>query len=58
MTATLFVISVDTASIPIQVRDIAKVIEPPILAISANITAVSAGEDMAVRYGQKAVISP
>jgi hypothetical protein len=56
--ATLFVISVDTASIPIQVADIAKVIDPPILAISDNITAVSAGEDIAVKYGAKAVISP
>ena len=58
MTETLLVISVVTASIPIQVRDIAAVIAPPILAISDNITAVSAGEDIAVRYGQKAVISP
>jgi hypothetical protein len=58
VTEILFVNSVDTASRPIQERDIAKVIEPPILAISDNITAVSAGEDIAVRYGAQAVISP
>ncbi|MCW4046953.1 MAG: hypothetical protein NWE99_05250 [Candidatus Bathyarchaeota archaeon] len=58
MNETFFVISVVTASNPIQVRDIAKVIDPPILAISDNITAVSAGEDMAVKYGGQAVISP
>lgn len=49
LNAIFFVIRVDTASIPIQVPDMAKVIEPPIVAISDNITAVSAGEDIAVR---------
>jgi hypothetical protein len=54
----LFVISEVTASIPAQVAVIANVIDPPIVAISDNITAVSAGEDIAVRYGAQAVISP
>ncbi|XES77958.1 MAG: hypothetical protein ACBZ72_03560 [Candidatus Bathyarchaeia archaeon] len=56
--AIRFVISEVTASIPIHVADMAKVIDPPTLAISDNITAVSAGEDIAVRYGAHAVISP
>jgi hypothetical protein len=58
LTAILFVLRVVTASIPIQVPDMAKFIAPPILAISDSITAVSAGEDIAVRYGAHAVISP
>jgi hypothetical protein len=58
LTATFLVISEVTASIPIHVKDMAKVIDPPTLAISDSITAVSAEDDIAVRYGAKAVISP
>lgn len=58
LVSTLLVINALIASIPTQVQDIAKVIDPPIVAISDNITAVSAGEDIAVRYGAHAVISP
>jgi hypothetical protein len=54
----LLVISEVTASIEAHVTVMAAVIDPPMVAISDNITAVSAGDDMAVRYGAKAVISP
>jgi hypothetical protein len=45
-------------SIVIQVRDITTAIDVPMVAISDNIIAVSAGVAIAVRYGGKAVISP
>ncbi len=56
--AIRLVISEFTARIPIHVADMAKVIDPPMLAISDSIMAVSAGEDIAVRYGGNAVTSP
>jgi len=55
---TVFGISWVTVSVVSQVRVTIAAIDVPMVAISDNIMAVSAGLAIAVRYGGNAVISP
>jgi hypothetical protein len=58
LTVTTFGISWATASVASQVRVITAAIDVPMEAISDSMTAVSAADAIAVRYGGNAVISP